>query len=236
MNIHVSVDDVILSLTDLRDKVPKSVFDVGIFSLLKELNEQFDVRFSLYAYDDFKGDYFHVSDLPEKYWDEMLDCGFVRVGFHGAFVENRLSFAERCDRFYTHIPEALRAQTVRIHRYSLDAAGISHLRKYGVKELLCRDDESFERLNALPSYTLSEDEFYSLSDGPLEKDGIVYRKTDIQMDLFSVNGLELKIKKLTQRRDATAVIFLHEKSLLQSPELIITALEILQKHEPKYIF
>lgn len=142
MKIHLSIDDVIYSFIEVQNKNPDSIFDISFFSWLRYLNEKYGAVFSLYAFENYSETFF-VNDIPKRYWNEIESAGFLKIGFHGLFQDyNYDRFKEKCQNFYSVISPNIWSNTIRLHRYQCDKAGIDLLKKYNANLILCREDES----------------------------------------------------------------------------------------------
>lgn len=236
MNVHLSVDDVICSLIELSEKRPKSVFDVGIFKYIKQAHEDYKAIFSLYMFENY-AEKFYVNDVPIKYWEELEMSGFVRLGFHGIFrSDSEEIFIKKCDNFYGVIPEKLRTSCVRLHKYTASKKEIDYLKKYGVSELLCREDESRRVQDFMCSYFLNQEEEMSMDDDFINKNNIRFKKTNIRLEFHDENQIEERVLKEIKRGNSNIVIFTHEKYLLEEKVSFNKILEILSMYSVNFVF
>ncbi len=213
MKLHFSVDDVIFSLMDLHNNMPSSVFDVPFFNFLKNMNEKYNALFTLYAFENY-AETFYVDSIPEKYWKEFESCGFIRFGFHGVFNEsNSEIFKSKCQRFYSCVPETLRAGTVRIHEYQGNTLILNTLKEYGVSTLLTREDESKKYGDFPPSYIFSEDEEKNIFTKAISKNGFNFIKTIFRIEFYETSELTQKLNELISGAsfDDVISIFTHEE-------------------------
>lgn len=238
MKVHLSIDDVILSLKDLAEKRPNSVYDIAFFYELKILNEKYGAVFSLYAFENY-AERFFINEISMKYWEELVSSGFIRFGFHGTFIEsNNDMFFEKCSNFYSVLPKELCTQVLRLHKYKADKECIDFLKKYDISELLCREDESRIRQKFPQSYILSEKE-ESLLQETLKKDNINFRKTDIRLEFHDKIHLRDRVIEEIKRKenaDSEIVIFTHEKNILNKSVSFDMVLKLLLEYRVDYIF
>lgn len=213
MKLHLSVDDVIYSLMDLCRQTPDSVFDIPFWCLLRDLNEKYGAVFTIYAFENY-AESFHVDCIPKQYWAEFADCKFIRFGFHGVFQrENNELFERKCVDFYSCFPKALRADTIRLHRYEADSSMISILRRYGVSTMLCREDESRKNKDFSPSYMFTENEEKKIGTVPIKINDISFVKTSLRIELHEKDQLLQELNEIISKSsvDAFIAVFTHEK-------------------------
>lgn len=237
MNVHLSIDDVILSLKAATEDMPDSITDVPFYKCLHDLYNSYGAVFTLYAFEGYGG-CFHISQIPSKYWMELENLDFLRFGYHGSFRElDYTSFTNAFDRFCSVVPQRLMTDRLRLHRYSADRDKVLFLHSRGVTELLCRDDESKAQMSE-PSYDLDDMEMTRLSQSPLTKNGMTYRKTCIKLDLHDHETLKEELKKYIGQGNGqdTLVLFIHERFLLEQAELLDEAMRILAGSGANFIF
>ncbi|MGN0638260.1 MAG: hypothetical protein ACI4J0_07805 [Huintestinicola sp.] len=232
MKLHLSVDDVICSLMDLCSQAPNSVFDIPFWCLLRDLNEKYGAVFTIYAFENY-AESFHVNCIPKQYWAEFADCKFIRFGFHGVFRREKNDFFERqCIGFYSCFPEALRADTIRLHRYEADPSMIGILRRYGVSAILCREDESRKINDFPPSYMFTENEEKRIGTVPVKINGISFVKTSLRIELHEKNQLLQELNELISKSsdDAIIAVFTHEKFVSEYSDSIDAVCRLVNKH------
>ncbi len=237
MNVHLSIDDVITSLKTLHSELPKSVFDIPLFNYIKELHHTYGAVFTLYIFEN-DGKEFNVSSVPQKYFGEIGDESFLKFGYHGyknvGSIKDLKLFAREMDTINNTFPGPLLSKKIRLHRYIADADMVDILKQNGVKELLCRDDKSVELFNAPPSYGLTEHDMINVGSSGVCKDGMVYSKTHIQLELFDENSLLRRLSNLKDEKNLS--VFTHEFCLPENKHLIKCALDTLNKQGVKYVF
>lgn len=238
MKVHLSIDDVILSLKELYETEPKSVFDITFFRDLKTYHEKYGAKFSLYSFVKYKD--FLISQIPSIYWNELIDCSeWLRFGFHGTHTkENVERFSYFCDLFYSVVPKQIQTSTLRLHRYFSTDEELRLLKAMGLTELLCRDNESSRRLGAAPSYDLSQEEYQLLAKKSIRKNEIIYKKTNVQIELFDQQAIEFFLREEIKKsnEEDVFVIFTHEVQLFEKKYLIDKVIAILQKNKVEFIF
>ncbi len=237
MNVHLSIDDVITSLRNLHQEMPKSVFHIPLFRYIRELCYTYGAVFTLYIFENDQSG-FHISDVPQKYFDEISNENFLKFGYHGyknvGNIQDLKLFSKELDNINNTIPNQLLSNKLRLHRYIANKSMIKVLKENGIKELLCRDEKSKNLFNSPLSYDLTEHDVISLNKGCFSKEGIIYKKTHIQLELFDENSL---LKQLSYyKNEKNLVIFTHEFCVYQHQNLIKCALETLSKQGVKFVF
>lgn len=237
MNVHLSIDDVILSLKAAAEDKPDSITDVPFYRCLRGFYDSYGAVFTLYAFEGYGG-VFHISHIPSKYWMELEDLNFLRFGYHGSSRElDYTSFTNAFDRFCSAIPQGMTTDRLRLHRYKAERDKVLFLRGRGVTELLCRDDESKTQISD-PSYDLNDMEMSALAVSPLTKNGMTYRKTCMKLDLYDREKLNRELQRYlgqSQEQD-TIVLFIHERFLLDQAGLLEEGLRILIGSGANFIF
>lgn len=241
MNVHFSIDDVILPFKTITSENPDSVFHIPFFYELQEWYRKYNIRVTLYCYYKFEKDGFTIDRVPEKYWYELISAGYIKVGFHGCFYESDNSdnkiFCSQCDMFYRTVPSELCSYVLRLDRYSADTERVEFLKKYNINQLLCRDNKSQKTLNALPSYNLNENEMNVLDLDTLIKNDVKYRKTNALIELYTNEEFREYFRALAcDPSKDTAVFFTHSKIIYQNSQLISKALDVLSEYNVNYIF
>ncbi|NDV81538.1 hypothetical protein D0T87_06020 [Bacteroides sp. 51] len=212
--VHVSIDDVSACLYDLKLNVSKykSAFDQPFFAELKRMHEEHGAVFTLYIYEqtpDFK-----ITELPIKYRDFFIEnSSWLKFGYHSISPEFNdsivradflKSFEKVNNAIVTFAGRESCASTLRLHYYYASDDMISSLKNKGINRLLGADNKG--RI----SYNLSENESEKLfNDHFLQKDSVLYFKTDLRLEQMDYFPLELW---QYQDRD-TLVFFTHEWAL-----------------------
>ncbi len=213
MKAHISVDDVIYSFMELCEKKPESVFDIDFYKHIKEMNTRYGTVFTLYAFENY-GEKFFVDSVPKKYVQELADCGFVKIGFHGTFFPSDYeTFSKKCDRLYSFIPKKIHAQTIRLHKYEADTDRIEYIKKYNASTFLCQEDERRRYRDFPPSYFFTEEQEILLGTKPYRINDLNYIKTSIRLEFYNTEQLEKKLTKLlsSSTEDSMLAIYTHER-------------------------
>lgn len=143
--LHFSIDDVGRSLRWLTVNCPGSLFDMRLFSKLREWHEDFGLIVTLYCFTEVDG--FSIEEIPMRYATELETCsGWLRFGFHGInenpFFETP-DFKEGFFLFKT-VMDRLRAGqtgTLRLHNWFATGEQKKFLASEGIKILLYPDDD-----------------------------------------------------------------------------------------------
>lgn len=80
--IHYSIDDTILVFKQLTEQLPKSIFELDMFSFLKKLHDKYGIVVSCYCF--FKTEDFTLAACTRLYKEEFeANSSWLRFGFHG---------------------------------------------------------------------------------------------------------------------------------------------------------
>ena len=86
--VHFSIDDVNPVFKDLtlnKDKY-NNIFDHDFFGFLKELNEKYGTKVTLYCFYSLNG--FNISDCTDKFKNDFAENSkWLKIGYH-SFSEN----------------------------------------------------------------------------------------------------------------------------------------------------
>ena len=211
--VHISFDDVVQVLKDLKDNSAcyESIFRNTFLRNLKELHDKYGACFSLYVFEQ-AGD-FHITDMPDKFRNEFkTNASWLKFGFHAVSPEfdRQMSFRdfqasfENVYRAICHFADtASLSPVLRLHYFWGNDSVVSLLRDYGIKGLLCADDER-------DSYNLSKEENKVLQQKfYLEKD-LKYFKTDLRYE--KMRYMDEALERIRNRD--TLVLFTHEWAYL----------------------
>lgn len=210
--IHLSIDDVIYSLMELKEKNVSSIFEIDFFRLLQEMHAEYGACFTLYAFENYAETFF-INDVPRNYWAELSGSGFIKMGFHGTFRDSdNDTFRKKCADFYSIIPQEMRASTLRLHKFQADETMLEVLKEYGVRTMLCRDAESRKHSDFPPSYILSEDEDRQIGAYGLSRNGMSFIRTDIRIEFFERRQLAELFSHMLDSccEDQIISVFTHE--------------------------
>ena len=208
MKLHFSIDDVIYSLMDLYNEAPKSVFCVPFFGFLKQMHEKYGAVFTLYAFENYAESFF-INSVPKHYWEELVKCDFIRIGFHGVFFFDSVEiFEKKCVNFYSCIPICLRPSILRLHEYKADATMLEIVRRFGVSQMLCS-----ERERKKTSYFFSESEEKNIGTVPWVLNNMSYVKTSMRIEFYEYYQLIEQYKQLILfgMEDSMIAVYTHEK-------------------------
>ena len=82
--VHLSFDDVELSLNNLKNKSYTSIFNEPFFGMLKELHDKYNAIFSLYVYTDS----FNTINKTSYQQDFIKNSDWLKIGFHATNVNS----------------------------------------------------------------------------------------------------------------------------------------------------
>lgn len=233
METHFSIDDVIFSLQELTTKNYKSVFRHPFYAFLRRLHKKYGCVFSLYVFSQKNG--FAIEDMTCKFREEFLaNSNWLRFGYHGESEK----FNSDLYHQYSRINKAIErfsgqskiCKTIRLHGFNATQDEVAFMTKNNLKCLLCADDNRV-------SYGLSYKEDNELkSCGCISKDGMVYRRSDIRIENYSIKSL-LNFKS----EEKTLVVFTHEHCLYSfrrplTEFKIKLLLRKLSKESTQYVF
>ena len=236
MDFEFSIDDVIKSFLWLEKTKASSIFDSRTFSFARWLWENYKIPTTCNClYSDGVNT---LSDVSAKYKTQFQAVSdWLRFSFHGLDYEKNYfdaSFEESLNDYKRVESEIERicgynslSKTVRVHFFSSSEAAIKAWKVVGVTELLTADDNRFGRgIN----YNLSFSEVEEINRlGYLEKNGLIYRKTDIRLEKIK----DEFIGECVYRNDRV-VAFTHERFIdeLWTRPLLMKLLEEI-RHDSK---
>lgn len=141
--VHLSLDDVWTSFADLETETYSSVFSQPLFHFLQSLHDRTEAKFTLYAFSE-AGDW-KLSDVPARYWTELENCGWLKIGFHAATPESQNDDSAELQaaflNFENAVPSALQAKILRLHFYRCSPADAMFLSGRGITTLLSAHDD-----------------------------------------------------------------------------------------------
>lgn len=211
IKIHISIDDCLASLKYLtinKDKY-NSIFELYFYGKLKEYHDIYGAKFSLYFYEESKG--FNINQVTDKFKKDFYDNKeWLKIGFHGSesLSVNNDNTESTFITVYNNFIEAIKkfahvdciTDIIRLHRFMGNDNEITFLKDKGIKSLLVADDNRI-------SYNLTIEENEILNRNyKIEKDGMMYIKTNLRLEKMSSNIDEIhKYKK-----EPIVTIFTHE--------------------------
>ncbi len=208
--LQFSIDDTADIVKELTEKRPASVFQIERLAFLKGLHEQYGAIFSLYAF--YRGeDGFTLSLLPDCYRAELqANADWLRWGAHS--TDKTSSFATTDGAFeYERIWAALTRFAgeesldfcFRPHFFVIDPAVLRSLLERGIcRGVHCPDDD-----RKCHDFTAEEKSTLE-GEGILEKDGLLYIKTQTRLENLAVDALGGFLEGLKGKRVLS--IFTHE--------------------------
>lgn len=237
MDVHISIDDVIYSFMELDRKKPISVFDISFFEKLRELNYKYGVVFTLYVFENYAESFF-IKDISYKYWEEIENAGFIKIGFHGTFNSTDYNtFKGKCQTFYSVVPISIRTETLRLHEYRATEGQINLLKTYGMRNLLCRENESRKNGKFPPSYDLIWNEEYQLQKGNYYKNGVNYIITNIRIEFYDIITLKKIISSYINTYSSKSLIIYTHDGISDCLVNLESVCQLLSKYDNiNYIF
>lgn len=151
--IHFSVDDTIEAFLQLPAKKEegRSIFDVPIFAMAKQIHERFGVGVSFYCM--YTNGTNTLKDVSDGWRDEFQEnADWLKFGFHAYDKQTNYCDAtkEQVLKAFDAIMEELKRITgggncitdiIRIHFYAGNSQVVSALVERGVRVFLCADDD-----------------------------------------------------------------------------------------------
>jgi len=233
---HISFDDVFSSLRWLVTNRPPSVFDMDFYGTLRDWHERFGAVFSLYVFDS--DDFFSLSEIPQQYWQDFSKAAkWLKFGFHAGHKNTDVmhttskDFEKSFATCVNHIKAFASPQGVcyrlRLHSWSANSKQIDILRRNGINSLFCRDNDGL-------SYDLlPKEEKQMRASGYFEKNGIVYRPTDLRYDnCADISALLLPLISNTQKE---IVLFGHERFFGDSVKQVEKSIVLLKENGYRFL-
>ncbi len=209
--VHFSIDDVGKSLRWLTTNRPESIWQMRLFSKLREWHERFGLVITLYCFTNEFG--FNLADIPSEYSGELHACAlWLRFGYHG---NSSIPFKDEANYkagfyLFRSVIERMGAggtNTLRMHNWLATDAQKRFFEKEGITTLLYPDDDT------LP---YNERDYFI-------QGGILYKRTRIRYENLQ------EINEQTLHTDRTEVCaFTHEWCFDAQIENIERSLTIFQ--------
>ena len=178
--IHFSLDDVRECTARLSSYNGGSVFSDPLLSILKDWHERYGLVATLYVQGDF---------LIDKHYSlELIDNGdWLKFGYHGVGPK-RIKYDGV--RFYKQVHDIVGTDTVvddflRLDYFHADQLTCSLLKRCGCRGFLSCDDWSFNAIQRVSNYYLSEDQSEMLDRKNRMLDtnnGLYFVKTDFRLE------------------------------------------------------
>lgn len=238
---HISFDDIYEVLVDItvNENKYESIFDNALLGSLKEMNEKYGAKFTLYIYDTYPENNYDIRDVSSKYREEFMEnSNWLKFGYHT--IEPTTSFDEltnidEFDKSFTRVNDEITrfageesiANVLRLNYFRANAEKIDYLSSRGISGLLCADDDRV-------SYNLSEDQHRELKlDEKISYNGITYYNTDFRFD-----GKRFITNEMMKVRDQEIlVLFAHEWALgNKGLDRVETAVKWLVKNNYEFSF
>ena len=186
--LHLSFDDVSLSLTNLATKTYSSLFDEPFFAWLRELHVTYGAKFSLYCFTS------ELRRLPESYAEEFLEAkDWLKLGLHaenGSLHFKNYTYEQGLAAWNSFVGEVVRItgsyvsvdRMPRLHMFAGSEAALLGMRdgNYGALGFLSTDD------SRLPYYLNEERAAYLYTHDHItdRRNGLTFVATDLRLDWF----------------------------------------------------
>ena len=187
--IHISLDDVELSISNLANSRVISIWDEPLFAELKRLHNEYGAVFSLYVFEDT------FSKIESKYACDLYDTAdWLKFGFHSSTITEKLgsdsTYEEGKEEWNSFVQDVTRvtgtAESIdkipRLHYYSGSKECLDGMRDSdnGALGFLAADDDriSYYLTTEENEYLQKNDCFYD------SQESLVFLKTDMRGDWF----------------------------------------------------
>ena len=98
--VHISIDDVEVSMRNLSNQKYRSIFDEPFFAFLQKLHKEYSLKISLYIYKEAKG--YDITSFPTKYKREFANnADWLKFGFHAIRPQFNEEITANLDTFST---------------------------------------------------------------------------------------------------------------------------------------
>lgn len=196
--IHYSIDDTILVFKQLTEQLPKSIFELDMFSFLKKLHDKYGIVVSCYCF--FKTEDFTLAACTRLYKEEFeANSSWLRFGFHGYsgnedYVRQDIAVSSaQYEQVMYSLMEIVGESSIdrfpRIHTFHASQNFILWMNSYKhipIVGLLTADDSRL-------SYSLNSQQCRQLNTvGTMEYEGIRFLRTTQRFDSLRLK----KIKRL----------------------------------------
>lgn len=221
MEIHFSIDDVLMSLRWCARNTPSSIFAMDFFGTLAKWHGLYGLRCNLYVfYTDDEG--FDLGQLPERYRQELLrQQDWLLLSYHGIrtqgdYLDDAGRFEQEWRAVLELYPTENRPHMTRFHCWDLPRGLQPKLVARGVGGLLCPSGGS--RLG----YGMDEMEGAELDQsGQLKLRGLIYWRTDVRWDFLSLEECsDMYRARVMVKQDRPVVVFGHEWRFAQQKDVL----------------
>ncbi len=245
--IHLSFDDIQLSLQNLQNNDYTSLFDEPFFAMLKELHDKYNAIFSLYVYTD----YFNAITKTIYKQDFINNADWLKIGFHATNGSSNFAstnYLTAKSTYNTFIENVLRICGTnliidRVPRLANFAGSHSALQglinaKNGVIGLLDADDDriSYNHNAKICNFLKKNYEFYN------HRDGLYFIRTNFRIEnssnltddlndiLESENGTNRNIEVFSHE-----VVF-YNGTVISNKNKLVEVCEWVKSHNIPYQF
>lgn len=141
--VHISIDDVEISMRNLSNQNYSSIFDEPLFAFLYELHKDYGLKISLYIYKEAKD--YDITSFPVKYKREFANnADWLKLGFHAIRPEFNEEITANLDLFstayrlvdsciYRFAGEASKSRMLRLHYFFATPAERTLISQWGGK-------------------------------------------------------------------------------------------------------
>lgn len=218
MKVHISIDDVGKSFRWLARERPESIFDTRLFGKLRQWNNDFGAKFTLYVF--ALTEKFLISEIPSKYAEDFRgNADWLKFGYHG---KCEIPFAQESgyaegfdlvDKTFTML-NAGKTNILRLHCWLATKTQKMFLSRHGTSTLLYPDDNNMPYGN--------DNTFYD--------DDILHRRTQVCYERITVVDTESLCVG-----DKYVSAFTHEWCFDQEAEKIKDSLKIYRSNGYEFI-
>ena len=239
--VHFSIDDTIEIFNDITKNNYETIFENETLRFLKECNNLYGTKFSLYCFYEYNG--FYLSDCTDRYTKEFeQNSDWLKFGFHGlnsgrdysvlTTKEAKEDYELVINQLKRIVGEKSITTIIRTEKFLCNKENAEELTntEFGITGLLGLD--TIDRPNYYLDETLKkrvfEEDIYS--DDEM---GINIFKTDIRVE--KIKNTYQEIKKMTN--EEIIIIFTHEWALNEeNKEKIKSISNIINKNNATYDF
>lgn len=235
--VHLSIDDVEVSMRNLSKHNYGSIFDEPFFAYLQQLHKDYGIKISLYIYKE--ADNYDIKNFPAKYKREFANnADWLKFGFHAIRPHFNEEITANLDTFLTayrqvdscitvFAGESSKSQILRLHYFFATPEERTLISRMGGAILLTADNPGRR------SYSLSDNQLNALRKGSYNDNELHYLATDLRIENMTIPDYNLR----AHQENDTLVIFTHEWALKsRTNRLKLTrTLQILENNKVNYI-
>lgn len=238
--VHLSLDDVWIALNQLtiNENQLDSIFEVKLFKELRKYNLKYGAKVTLYLYEkNSKADY-NINDVTVKFKDEFeKNSSWLKFGFHTIEPDSEFDKIgiEEFKKSIDNVNNAIKnfasekniSDTLRLNYFRGTQEQLNILKKAGVKNVLCADDNRL-------SYDLTKEETSKLYELDfIDKSGIRYYKTDLRLD--NISYFKIYNSLSAKKEEEVLVVFIHEWALRRKYFKLERTIKWLEENEYKFM-